>query len=428
MSAVLNTNVASLWASKNLLGAQSKLAGSVERLSSGLRINRARDDAAGLGVANSLTAQINGANQGVRNLNDAISMVQTAEGAIAAASDMGQRILMLATQGANATLGVTERKAIQTEMSQLLSSIDSIGGRTNFSGNDLLGVGTNAVATDSLYSMQISNTASDKVSLTKAAFYNIGYKLDSGLSTESTTFTFSALAASKSVTIGGRTVTAGTGGATAVQVAEVFRTGSVGSIAATAISGVTGTLTGWAASGSAATDATGNVTFTSSTANVDVTDIAATSTDSAFTSTKVTTQGGQGANAQASSLYNQVQALSKMLDDALTTQSSGSMVSSATLTDISNKFQTIQTEANKYVVSLGTQRSLLGAYQNQMEYTLSNITELSSNLQSARSRVIDTDYASETANLTKGQILQQAATAMLAQANQMPNVILTLLK
>jgi flagellin len=91
-------------------------------------------------------------------------------------------------------------------------------------------------------------------------------------------------------------------------------------------------------------------------------------------------------------------------------------------------FQMVQRAANAYVVALGTQRSQLGAYQNQMEYTLSNITELSSNLQSARSRVIDTDYASETAALTKGQILQQAATAMLAQANQMPNVILTLLK
>lgn len=113
MSAVLNTNTASLWAAKNLLGAQNRLAASVERLSSGLRINRARDDAAGLGVANSLTAQINGANQGMRNLNDAISMVQTAEGAIAAASEMGQRILMLATQGANGTLGVAERRAIQ---------------------------------------------------------------------------------------------------------------------------------------------------------------------------------------------------------------------------------------------------------------------------------------------------------------------------
>ena len=118
MPAVLNTNVASLWASKNLLGAQSKMADSVERLSSGLRINRAKDDAAGLGVSNSLTKQINSANQGIRNLNDGISMVQTAEASIVAASEMGQRILMLATQGANATLSSTERTAIRDEMRQ----------------------------------------------------------------------------------------------------------------------------------------------------------------------------------------------------------------------------------------------------------------------------------------------------------------------
>jgi flagellin len=103
-------------------------------------------------------------------------------------------------------------------------------------------------------------------------------------------------------------------------------------------------------------------------------------------------------------------------------------ITSDTAATATAAFQKVQLAANAYVVELGKQRSLLGAYQNQMEYTLSNVTELSSNLQSARSRVIDTDYASETASLTKGQILQQAATAMLAQANQMPNVILTLLK
>jgi len=138
MAAVLNSNIASLWASKNLQGAQTKMADSVERLSSGLRINRARDDAAGLGIANALTSQINGANQGVRNLNDGISMVQTAEGAIAAAQEMGQRILTLATQGANGTLGTSERTAIKNEMSQLLTAINAIGGRTKFSGNSLL--------------------------------------------------------------------------------------------------------------------------------------------------------------------------------------------------------------------------------------------------------------------------------------------------
>jgi flagellin len=101
---------------------------------------------------------------------------------------------------------------------------------------------------------------------------------------------------------------------------------------------------------------------------------------------------------------------------------------SATAATATTAFQNLITSASSYVTALGTQRGLLGAYQNQIEYTVSNVTELSSNLSAARSRVTDTDYAAETAALTKGQILQQASTAMLAQANQMPNVILTLLK
>lgn len=300
MAAVLNSNVASLWASKNLQGAQSKMADSVERLSSGLRINRAKDDAAGLGIANALTQQINGANQGVRNLNDGISMVQTAEGAIAAAQEMGQRILTLATQGANGTLGSTDRTALQSEMRQLISAINGIATRTKFSGNALLDVASGSASGTAKYTLQVSNTTTDTISLDQTAFKDIGM---------------------------------GTGGA------------------------ITTTTTG------------------------------------------STTLG------QASALTNAI--------------NTGSTVADMNL---------IQGAANTYITNLSTQRSLLGAYQNQIEFTVSNATELASNLSAARSSVQDTDYANETATLTKGQILQQAATAMLAQANQMPNVILSLLK
>ena len=303
MPAVLNTNAASLYASKNLQSAQSKMATAVERLSSGLRINRAKDDAAGLGIANSLTSQINSANQGIRNLNDGISMVQTAEGAIGAANDMAQRILTLATQGANGTLGTTERTAIQSEMRQLLTAVTAIGGRTKFSGNSLLAV-TTTTASATQFSLQATNQSSDSIALLNSAFWDIGF--------------------------GSNTVTA--------------------------------------------------------------------------TNT---------ANGQASAVTNAV---------------NHADVTSATASAAATAFNSVQTQATAYITALGTQRSLLGAYQNQIEYTVSNITELSSNLSAARSNVIDTDYATETAALTKGQILQQAATAMLAQANQMPNVILSLLK
>lgn len=319
MSSVIYTNTASLVAQKNLLGAQNALATSVERLSSGLRINRARDDAAGLSVANSLQTQINGANQGIRNMNDAISMVQTAEGAIAAASDMGQRILTLATQGANGTLGATEKTAIVTEMKALIASISKIGERTNYSGNKLLNE-TADVTAGNAFSMQISNSSSDTIGLLSVAFKNIG--IDTGAS---------------------------------------------------------GAIKGVAESLSDAVNYLGTMDLI--------------------------------AGADLAALAS--------LSDSATARASW---------NTKTIWSAIQSEADSYIKSLSTQRSQLGAYQNQMEYTLSNITELSSNLSAAKSRVIDTDYASETATLTRGQILQQAATAMLAQANQMPNVILTLLK
>ena len=276
MAAVLGTNVASLWASKNLQTAQSDMADSVERLSSGLRINRAKDDAAGLGIANTLTQQINGANQGIKNLNDGISIVQTAEGALAAASEMAQRILTLATQGSTGSMGSSQTASILAEMSAILTSINSIQTRTKFSGVTLL----NAAA----ITIQASNVSGDTITI-----------------------------------------------------------------------------------------------------------------DLATSLRKIGTASGE-------------------LAFTLAAQVTGST------------FSGILTQANTYITALDTQRATLGALQNQMEYAVSNVTEMASNLSAARSRVIDTDYASETASLTKGQILQQAATAMLAQANQMPNVILSLLK
>jgi flagellin len=284
MAAVLGTNIASIFASKNLQSAQSDMANSVERLSSGLRVNRAKDDAAGLGIANALTQQINGANQGIRNLNDGISMVQTAEGAIAAASEMAQRILTLATQGANGSMSSDQTAAIKNEMLQLWTSIGSIQTRTKFSGVTLLGASADVT-------IKSSNVALDTVTLDSAVSLYAIY--DNSGTTDTNEQFYTAINA--------------------------------------AISAPT-------------------------------------------------------------------------------------------------SFNTIVTKANAYITSLDTQRSKLGALQVQMEYSVSNVTEMSSNLQAARSRIIDTDYASETAALTKGQILQQAATAMLAQANQMPNVILSLLK
>jgi flagellin len=229
---------------------------------------------------------------------------------------MAQRILTLATQGANGTLGQNDRLAIQSEMRQLITAIDGIGTRTKFSGNSLL---ANGLATGSAFTLQVSNNTTDTISLAASAFERIG---------------------------AGTNVT---GGAT--------QGGAIG-------------------------------------------------TDADF----VTTGALSG---RAAALINAINHTDT--DDA----------SAATAAP---QFRNIQSAADTYIKALSTQRSLLGAYQNQIEYTVSNTTALASNLSAARSSVQDTDYASETASLTKGQILQQAATAMLAQANQMPNVILSLLK
>jgi flagellin len=394
MSAVLNTNVASLWASKNLLGAQTKLATSVERLASGLRINRARDDAAGLGVANSLTAQINGANQGIRNLNDAVSSMQTGEGAIAAAQEMGQRILMLATQGANSTLSSEQRTSIVDEMKKLLIAIDAIGDRTSFSSNKLLSYDASATRKATLYSMQISNTSTDRVSLDSDAFIDVGGLVGRNGATNFTS------------------VTAGNTGD--ITLASALPTNIIGKTVY-AINEVTGALTttNLTVKEIKSDNATGTV-YTLSAGATAGTVINANQL-LAFGDGKITARVGN-----QPSLGVALESSNLTLDPAANPETNPPLITEA--------WQQVQKSADLYVRSLTTQRGLMGAYQNQMEFTLSNLTELSSNLSSARSRVMDTDYANETAALTKGQILQQAATAMLAQANQMPNVILTLLK
>ena len=290
MPSVIYTNTASLAAQSNLLDAQNSLTTSVERLSSGLRINRARDDAAGLGVAESLQKQLNGIKQGIQNINDGISMAQTAEGALAAVTAMAQRMVTLATQGSNETLSKDQRTAIFNEISALKTAVNDVSNRTTFTGT--------ALFAGSSLSIQVSNVSSDAVTISATALAKIA--LGSG----------------------------------------------------------------------------------STTGNALSADITALST-------------------------------------ALT---------SGTTTGITTAFKAVQTSAGAYMDAITTQRGELGAFQNQLEYTVANLSDFSTNLAAARSRVVDTDYASETANLTKGQILQQAATAMLAQANQMPNVVLTLMK
>jgi flagellin len=301
--------------------------------------------------------------------------------------------------------------------------MDAIGRRTKFSGNALLGVGLSETESTTKYSLQISSEIDDKVNLTNGAFRNIGFATTAA--TEVATFSLTSNYLSGQIveiTDGTRTrkITVGTSGATREQMGAALAGGAdVANVTTKADTGGTfgdfWTATAYAANSNVVTFTATNAVGATARTSVNVSDLTVGSGNGI--ALQSTTQGATAADAQASTLKTKVDELSALLT-----------AGTPNLPNIVTKFNEIQTASQSYVVALGTQRSLLGAFQNQIEYTVSNVTELSSNLSAARSRVQDTDYAAETANLTKGQILQQAATAMLAQANQMPNVILTLLK
>jgi len=271
MALTINTNVASLNAQRNLGTSQGALNKSMQRLSSGLRINSAKDDAAGLGISDRMTSQIRGLNQAVRNANDGISLAQTAEGALQEGTNILQRMRELAIQSANDTNSTDDRNSLNAEVGQLISELDRIAGNTTFNGRGLLNGSTNA------------------------ALFHVGAEAGQTIS-----------------------ITIGSANATALGVNAVT------------------------------------------------------------VSTQV------GANATISTV-------------------------DAAIMDIDNM------------------RGELGAVQNRFESTIANLSNVSENLSAARSRILDADIAQETSNMTKYNILQQAGVSILAQANQQPQLALSLL-
>jgi flagellin len=282
---VINTNVASLNAQAAIATNARGLSKAMQQLSTGRRINSAADDAAGLAISDKLTAQIRGLNQAIRNANDGISMLQTAEGATNEITNMLQRMRELAVQAANDTNGVAERSALNVEFDQLRTEINRIAGTTQFNGFNVL----------------------DGSSVTGG------------------------------ITSGVATFHIGDAGATSVQVQFTFV-----DFRSTAASGLLAGLSGKSLTGTNGLAAIGAV--------------------------------------------------------------------------------------NDGILAVDNQRSLMGALINRFQYTVDNLTNVASNASASRSRVADADYSQATADLAKSQIIQQAATSMLAQANQQPQAVLTLLK
>ncbi|MCW4456295.1 flagellin [Flavobacterium sp. MXW15] len=401
MAQVINTNVMSLNAQRNLNTSGASLATSIQRLSSGLRINSAKDDAAGLAISERFTTQIRGLDVAVRNANDGISLAQTAEGAMVEIGNNLQRIRELSVQSANATNSESDRKALDAEVKQLVEEIDRVSRQTNFNGTTLLDgsfsgalfqVGADAGQTIGINS--IVNARTSAIGATVFAKDAEGTALDTAavaaLTPDADDPTKVVLAGGtiNDVTIGDLKLDASATGkeaASALQSAinakmdqtgvyarlDVNAAGDEFTVSLVAIKGNTNIVTG----------GFGDSAFTDPD-EIDLTTAATFDRVHAEDLDITTVEGAQ-------------RALS-IIDNALT--------------------------------SVNSSRAEMGAIQNRFTSTIANLSTTSENLSASRSRIRDTDYAKETAELTRTQILQQAGTAMLAQANTSTQNVLSLLQ
>ncbi|MCL2906337.1 MULTISPECIES: flagellin [Shewanella] len=467
MAITVNTNVTSLGSQKNLNKANSALQTSMERLSSGLRINSAKDDAAGLQISNRLTSQINGLDVAQRNANDGISIAQTAEGAMQTSTDILQRMRDLSLQSANGSNSADDRASMQKEIASLQTELTRISDTTSFGGQKLLdgSFGTQK--------FQVGSNANEtiSISLNDVASNKLGNNTISGAGSVLGVAAADTLAASVAFTAGdisvnGKTVTVAAADTATSLADKINATGSGVKAEAklsTTISGLssadTGTLTVYDAAGNAdsydlstyngdaetlASDLgkagydvsydsdTGDISFSATgVQGIELTGGTATTT---ATLGGITPDGTNTAASVASSLTLSSSDKFTVTDDG--TADLGEMLSggTSTLNSVSkiniNSAQGAQDAIaviDAAIAGIDSQRSDLGAVQNRMNFTISNLSNISTNVSDARSRVQDVDFAKETANMTKQQILSQTSSAMLAQANQLPQVALSLL-
>lgn len=519
MAMTINTNIAALNAQRNLGKTQGMLNKSLQRLSSGLRINSAKDDAAGLAIATRMSSQVRGLNQAARNANDGISMAQTAEGALQESTNILQRIRELAVQSANDTNTASDRLSLNAEVSQLKSELDRIAQTTSFNGSKVIDgslsnatfqVGANSGSGQTIsFSIDsaraadlgtaaaavVTGTAGVAATVTKDNVTVTGDTVGSSANgitvsltsdattdvTESSIVTFGAGVATPGQTVIVNGVTATTDGlfvTTADEMAAGFADfiltdNASFTSAAGAVVSFTGANDG-ALFTAAAASAGATLTYTSAIANANVTDIDITGGTATNAATEVTTDGSFAIATSTTVVGNAITVAASSttigtwtaadvaaLIDGLTT-SAGTVTATGTA-DAAAAFNNTNlaggvnesadydagvatvTVANLSVSSIAdaqsaiasvdaalndisTIRGGLGAVQNRFESTIANLMSTTENISAARARIMDADFAFETANLTKAQVMQQAGIAMLAQANQLPQAVLSLLQ
>ena len=492
MPSIINTNVNSLTAQRQLGVSQNSMATSMARLSSGLRINSAKDDAAGLAISERFTAQIRGVNQAGRNANDGISLAQTAEGDLAQISNNLQRIRELAVQSANSTNTASDRLSLNNEATALIVENDRVAATSAFNGIKLLDgtftaqnfqVGANGTASDQIAVTSIASargnslgvgasssysTAVNGIVITSAVAliagdmsingYQVGAAGTDGVSNNTATTSGIAVAAAINAISGNSNVTA-TVAATAVAgttvstftamvAGDILINGvDIGAIAlATTAAGRGGQV---AAAINAKTAQTG-VTATVNTAtgavalaaadgrNIDVvTKAASTAANTGLGSggavtvvtrsrVSLSSSSSDGINLSAGNTDGLAKAGLTGAFTAATSQS-GAGVSALNLTTAAGSLAALAT-VDAAIGTINSTRAALGAFQARFTSVVASLATTGENLTASRSRVQDADYAAETANLSRAQILQQAGTAMVAQANQLPQGVLALLR
>lgn len=392
--AVINTNITALIGQQNLGRSQNALQTSMERLSSGLRINSAADDAAGQAIANRMTSAITGLNQAARNANDGISLAQTTEGALGQVNDNLQRIRELTVQAENGTNSQKDLQSIQNEISQRLSEIDRISRETEFNGVKVL-------AKDQDFAIQVGANDGQKITL------NLRQMNSSTMSL--TDFSVSGPQGSATASAASALVQAEFGSAiTSITLNSGFVSGTSGDATAFLSSAAS-------ASASVVADADGNLF-----AKIDYT--ALTAADQEALAGKGIVGSGTTATAYVSLEMN----------DAAVNSTTSSQVDFTVTGMTANDLTAERSESplaalDSAMEQVSSLRSELGAMQNRFDSAITNLNTTSTNLSAARSRIQDADYAVEVSNMTRAQILQQAGTSVLAQANQVPQSVLSLL-
>jgi flagellin len=516
MALSINTNVSSLNAQRNVSKNQNTLQNSLARLSSGLRINSAKDDAAGLAISERFTTQIRGLNQAARNANDGISLAQTAEGSLAEVTNNLQRIRELAVQSANSTNSAADRAALDVEVQQRLQEIDRVATQTSFNGTKVLDgtfgnaafqVGANVGETISLN----LSTSTRTTAIGKTADYVNGttaYSSALAVGQQGTGVTAASALASGdlSIAIGsnntigvvasvdssGATGGAGRTAGSAYAKAQAINASGISNLTATADTTVVFDFVAITDTASAYTlnvnsqaiySADGNAISGSSMAAAINANSAATGVTASFDSSndRMTLSSSDGRNITVSQTASLAAGLGQGLttttasfnnstNDALVATTAvaatavsntyvgtirlisteavtlsganesfigyadgstmalgASALNSASVTTVANA-NTAITRVDAALSAISTLRNTFGAIQNRFESTITNLQTASENLSASRSRILDTDFAEETSQMTRSQILQQSSVAMLTQANQLPQMILSLLK